>query len=258
MASFSKKTGYIITDAPEEARLSEPDGSDKSARWRIVRGHQSSPRQNGVRLLITCANSEYVGTRGTDRTDFYRTRLIVERANDIVPDNSPKHLSARPQLDHDFSFVHSGYGGSDDASTENRDLDALFKYCVGPNGENVTVYDLISGKVDCVAVNAPLCRRTEVVRPKSGVRRMFDSGKLDSDGEDMATDWDLLLQRNGRDSCFGMSKPTQPPNLALHRERTEQAVSMVKDYLQKREIERGNAMLAEDASYTADMDGPEI
>ena len=207
--------------------------------------------------MITCANSEYVGTRGTDRTDFYRTRLIVERANDIVPDNSPKHLSARPQLDHDFSFVHAEYCGPG-ASTENRDLDALFKYCVGPNGENVTIYDLISGKVDCVAVNAPLCRRTEVIRPKSGVRRMFDSGKLDSDGEDVATDWDVLIQRNGRDSCFGMSKPTQPSNLALHRERTEQAISMVKDYLQKMEIERGNAMLAEDTSYVNDDFGPEV
>ena len=55
-----------------------------------------------------------------------------------------------------------------------------------------------------------------------------------------------------------MSKPAQPPNLALHRERTAQAGVMVRDYLQRMEIERGNAMLAEDASYTADMDGPEI
>ena len=96
-----------------------------------------------------------------------------------------------------------------------------------------------------------------MVRPKSGVRRVFDSGKLDSGGEDMATDWDVLLQRNGRDSCFGMSKPMQPPNLALHRERTAQAGVMVKDYLQKMEIERGNAMLAEDASFVGTMDGPE-
>ena len=97
-----------------------------------------------------------------------------------------------------------------------------------------------------------------MVRPKSGVRRVFDSGKLDSSGENMATDWDVLLQRNGKDSCFGMSKPVQPPNLALHRERTTQAGVMVRDYLQRMEIERGNAMLAEDASYTADMDGLEI
>lgn len=257
MASFSKKTGYIITDAPEGVQLPESEGSGKSARWRVVRGHQSNPGQNGVRLLITGARSEHIGMRGTDRTNFYRTYLTVERANDIVPNNSPKHLSARPQLDHELSFVHAECCGPG-ASTENKDLDALFKYCVGPNCENVTVYDLIDGKVDCVAVNAPLCRRTEVVRPKSGVRRVFDSGKLDSSGEDMATDWDVLLQRNGKDSCFGMSKPVQPPNLALHRERTTQAGVMVRDYLQRMEIERGNAMLAEDASYTADMDGPEI
>ena len=124
MASFSKKTGYIITDVPEGVQLPEPEGSGKSARWRVVRGHQSNPGQNGVRLLITGARSEHIGMRGTDRTNFYRTYLTVERANDIVPNNSPKHLSARPQLDHELSFVHAECCGPG-ASTENKDLDAL-------------------------------------------------------------------------------------------------------------------------------------
>lgn len=255
MASFSKKIGYVITDAPKS--MSSQKASDPSSRMRIVRGHKDTPGQDGVRLLITGVRSEYIGCRGTDRTDFYRTHLTVARANDVLPKDSLRFLSARPELDHELSFVHADYYGGK-PHTENSELDVLFKYCIGPSGEDVTVYDLISGKVDSVAFNAPLYRKADMVQSKSGLRRTFGISELDTEGEDLATDWDVLLQKDGQGGYFGISKPVQPPNLALHRERTAQAGSMVRDYLQKMEIERGNAMLAEDASFVGTMDGPEV
>ena len=257
MASFSKKIGYMISDVPETISIPEPKDADKSSRWRIVRGHQSKPAQEGVRLLITAARSEYFGCRPADRADFYDTYLTVERANDVVPDDSAKQLSARPKLNKELRFRHAEeFSGS--PSTENPKLDAMSKYFVGPTGESATIYDLIEGRVDCLAINAPLYRRTDVIQPKSNVRRLLGGGKLDTDGEDMATDWDVLIITDGKDKCFGMSKPEVAPDLAKHRERTAQAESMVKSYLRDKKLEIANAMLAEDASFVGTMDGPEV
>lgn len=258
MASFSKKAGYKIEDAPEYVDPREmycsgvKKTSDQPSRLRIVRGHDAMPDKRGVRLLITGARREHVGTRGTDMTTFYRTYLTIERANDVLPGDSMKQAAAQPRVGTEICLTHSEipyhYENSTYAMIEN--------HCVGPDGNFATIDDLVEGKVDCLAFNAPLFRYAPVRRPK-GLRAFSSANRgVDMEAEDLATDWQVLVVKDEKGGPFGMSRPKVGADLQKHREVTAKAEQMVSDYLREKEMERGNSLILEDESF--DADAPEL
>lgn len=254
MASFTEKAGYHVEKAP---KLDENGNPMKNAAGNVktvetITGREGDSEQQGVRLLITGARttSHIRKKDGKKINDVY---LKIVKANDRTPKKYAAQLSARAELKNDAIIVHNN--GKLDVRYQheqqfsyvegetNPKLDLLSEYTIGPNGP-ATVDDLISGKVDCLAVNAPV--RPYTLSNKAWEERREIARKRYPNLEVPETrnhykSYSIVLERDENGNAYCMSKPGYAPDMIKHNSNTKYAKELSAE-LANKTIEAQNAV----------------